>query len=154
MFRNYRHFPISDIKSRYQGCGEVRIWEAMRASTAAPGYFEEMTLASYVHQVATVLHLLATLYHIHHHFYTQDGGLLVNNPTAIALHEAQRLWGYSVPIQCVISLGTGCYPRRQSAICIDNYTSNNTSWKDKLLNVIASATDTEGETVFALYICI
>ena len=52
VFRNYRHFPISDFKSRYQGCGEIKIWEAMRASTAAPGYFEEMTLASCVHQVA------------------------------------------------------------------------------------------------------
>ena len=52
VFRNYRHFPMSHLKSRYQGCGEVRIWEAMRASTAAPGYFEEMNLASYVHQVA------------------------------------------------------------------------------------------------------
>ena len=55
MFRNYRHFPISDFKSRYQGCGEVKIWEAMRASTAAPGYFEEMTLASYVHQVVNYM---------------------------------------------------------------------------------------------------
>ena len=51
VFRNYRHSPVSNFKSRYQGCGEVRIWEAMRASTAAPGYFEDMALASYVHQV-------------------------------------------------------------------------------------------------------
>ena len=51
VFRNYRHSPVSNLESRYQGCGEVRIWEAMRASTAAPGYFEDMPLASYVHQV-------------------------------------------------------------------------------------------------------
>ena len=82
---------------------------------------------------------------IYHHYCSQDGGLLVNNPTAIALHEAQRLWGNSVPIQCIISLGTGCYPKRQSdVVSNNNYANNNTRWRDKLLNVIASATDTEG----------
>ena len=60
-----------------------------------------------------------------------------NNPTAIALHEAQRIW-QQTPIQCVVSLGTG-YARSQS----DD--SNTSKWRDKLLNVIASATDTEGK---------
>ena len=73
--------------------------------------------------------------------------MLVNNPTAIALHEAQRLWGNSVPIQCVISLGTGCYPRRQSAVV-----SNANRWRDKLLNVIASATDTEGMVASQIFL--
>lgn len=83
--------------------------------------------------------------------YPQDGGLLNNNPTAIALHEAQRLWGNSVPIQCVVSLGTGCYTKKQSSVSNGNYAciSNSTSWRDKLLNVIASATDTEGNVVFS-----
>lgn len=78
--------------------------------------------------------------------------MLNNNPTAIALHEAQRLWGNSVPIQCIISLGTGRYPRGQLDIINNNCTNTNIniSWKDKLLNVIASATDTEGDVVLIL----
>ena len=63
------------------------------------------------------------------------------------MHEAQRLWGNSVPIQCIISLGTGCYPKRQSDVVSNTNNTDdniNTGWRDKLLNVIASATDTEG----------
>lgn len=107
---------------------------------------EAYPLASYMGIVCyTFLHC-----HICY-FYSQDGGILNNNPSAIALHEVQRLWGNSVPIQCIISLGTGRYPRGQLDIGNNNCTGNNIniSWKDKLLNVIASATDTEGKVVLA-----
>lgn len=72
----------------------------------------------------------------------QDGGLLINNPSALALHECKCLWP-GVPLQCVISLGTGRYEGVVSS------TATHTSLKAKLTNVISSATDTEGEHFFS-----
>ncbi|KFM69315.1 Calcium-independent phospholipase A2-gamma, partial [Stegodyphus mimosarum] len=111
VFRNYDFPP--HVQSYYHGSCRYRMWEAIRASGAAPGYFEEYCLDDYLHQ---------------------DGGIMVNNPTALAIHEAQLLWP-SDGIQCVMSLGSGRYiPPVQP-----NFTS--TSLKTKVLKVIDSATD-------------
>uniref|UniRef100_A0A8D0L6W8 Patatin like phospholipase domain containing 8 n=1 Tax=Sphenodon punctatus TaxID=8508 RepID=A0A8D0L6W8_SPHPU len=114
VFRNYNHFP--GVKSHYIGGCQYKLWQAIRASSAAPGYFQEYALGTDLHQ---------------------DGGLLLNNPTALAVHECKCLWP-NVPLQCVISLGTGRYESEGKA----NVTY--TSLKAKLTNVISSATDTEG----------
>lgn len=74
-------------------------------------------------------------------FTPQDGGLLVNNPTAVALHESQCLWP-GTRLQCVVSLGTG---RLESS---GRYSATYTSLKTKLSHVISSATDTEGGWAF------
>ncbi|XP_060543051.1 calcium-independent phospholipase A2-gamma-like isoform X3 [Pantherophis guttatus] len=113
VFRNYNHFP--GVKSHYLGGCHYKLWQAIRASSAAPGYFQEYALGNDLHQ---------------------DGGLLINNPTALAVHECRCLWP-NVPLQCVVSLGTGRY---------ENHGKTNvtyTSLKAKLTNVISSATDTE-----------
>ncbi|XP_056091377.1 calcium-independent phospholipase A2-gamma [Rhinichthys klamathensis goyatoka] len=62
--------------------------------------------------------------------------MLINNPTALAIHECQCLWP-DVPLQCVVSLGTG---RFESA---GSNSVSFTSLKTKLSNVISSATNTE-----------
>uniref|UniRef100_A0A8C5P9U2 Patatin like phospholipase domain containing 8 n=1 Tax=Leptobrachium leishanense TaxID=445787 RepID=A0A8C5P9U2_9ANUR len=113
VFRNYNHFP--GVKSHYMGGCQYNLWQAIRASSAAPGYFQEYVLGNDLHQ---------------------DGGLLINNPCALAIHECKCLWP-DVPFQCVISLGTG---RFESA---GKSTATHTSLKAKLTNVISSATDTE-----------
>ncbi|KAM6136975.1 calcium-independent phospholipase A2-gamma isoform 1-T1 [Pterocles gutturalis] len=113
VFRNYNHFP--GVKSHYMGGCQYKLWQAIRASSAAPGYFQEYVLGNDLHQ---------------------DGGLLLNNPSALAVHECKCLWP-NVPLQCLISLGTGRYESEGKA----NVTY--TSLKAKLTNVISSATDTE-----------
>ncbi|XP_010290302.1 PREDICTED: calcium-independent phospholipase A2-gamma, partial [Phaethon lepturus] len=113
VFRNYNHFP--GVKSHYIGGCQYKLWQAIRASSAAPGYFQEYVLGNDLHQ---------------------DGGLLLNNPSALAVHECKCLWP-SVPLQCLISLGTGRYESEGKT----NVTY--TSLKAKLTNVISSATDTE-----------
>ncbi|KAJ6656249.1 hypothetical protein lerEdw1_003977 [Lerista edwardsae] len=113
VFRNYNHLP--GVKSHYLGGCQYKLWQAIRASSAAPGYFQEYILGNDLHQ---------------------DGGLLLNNPTALAVHESKCLWP-NVPLQCVISLGTGRYESEGKT----NVT--HTSLKAKLTNVISSATDTE-----------
>uniref|UniRef100_A0A8C0PBD4 Patatin like phospholipase domain containing 8 n=1 Tax=Canis lupus familiaris TaxID=9615 RepID=A0A8C0PBD4_CANLF len=66
----------------------------------------------------------------------KDGGLLLNNPSALAMHECKCLWP-DVPLECIVSLGTGRY----ESDVRNSVTS--TSLKTKLSNVINSATDTE-----------
>ncbi|XP_062032650.1 calcium-independent phospholipase A2-gamma [Lepus europaeus] len=113
VFRNYGHFPGS--QSHYLGGCQYKMWQAIRASSAAPGYFAEYALGNDLHQ---------------------DGGLLLNNPSALAMHECKCLWP-DAPLECIVSLGTGRYESdvRNSATY--------TSLKTKLSNVINSATDTE-----------
>ncbi|XP_006859346.1 PREDICTED: calcium-independent phospholipase A2-gamma isoform X2 [Chrysochloris asiatica] len=65
-----------------------------------------------------------------------DGGLLMNNPSALAIHECKCLWP-DVPLECIVSLGTGRYESDAKN------TMMHTSLKTKLSHVINSATDTE-----------
>lgn len=51
------------------GSCNAAIWAAVRASSAAPGYFNDFHLDGMIHQ---------------------DGGILTNNATHIAIHEAHR----------------------------------------------------------------
>ncbi|KAM8862160.1 calcium-independent phospholipase A2-gamma-like isoform 1-T1 [Synchiropus picturatus] len=113
VFRNYNHLPT--VRSHYLGGCHHQLWQAVRASSAAPGYFQEFTLGSDLHQ---------------------DGGLLINNPTALAIHECKCLWP-NTPLECVVSLGTGRFETAGRG------SSTYTSLKTKLANVISSATNTE-----------
>lgn len=113
VFRNYRLMP--GVRSHYLGDCKHKMWQAIRASSAAPGYFQEFVLGKDLHQ---------------------DGGLLINNPTALAIHECKCLWP-NTPLQCVLSLGTGRYETA------GKNSTTYTSLKTKLTHVISSATDTE-----------
>lgn len=116
LFRNYV-LPYR-VASHYTGTSNAKMWEAVRASAAAPGYFSEFQLGDKA---------------------LMDGGILVNNPAAIAVHEARQLWPDEA-FQCVVSLGTGrCQPMEAGA-----KRSTSINWSDKLRSVINSATDTEG----------
>ena len=64
---------------------EVKIWEAARATSAAPTFFEPIL--------------------IHGIPYT-DGGIGWNNPTVEAIAGARQIWPKR-PIGCLLSIGTG-----------------------------------------------
>ncbi|XP_070828940.1 calcium-independent phospholipase A2-gamma-like isoform X1 [Chaetodon trifascialis] len=113
VFRNYNLLP--GVRSPYLGGCQHQLWQAIRATSAAPGYFQEFTLGDDLHQ---------------------DGGLLINNPTALAIHECKCLWP-NTPLECVVSLGTGRFETH------GRNSTTYTSLKTKLSNVISSATDTE-----------
>lgn len=63
------------------------IWEAARATSAAPMYFKEMTINTRPPPITYI-----------------DGGLGYNNPAKLALIEAERIWNKKA---CLVSIGTG-----------------------------------------------
>ena len=50
VFRNYNLLP--GLRSHYLGGCQHQLWQAIRASSAAPGYFQEFTLGNDLHQVS------------------------------------------------------------------------------------------------------
>ena len=77
----------------------------------------------------------------------QDGAITANNPTAIAIHEAKQIWPHE-SLQCVVSLGTGRF--RQTDLLSDpkpdkSEDSNVSSWTNKLVKLLDSATDTQSK---------
>lgn len=83
LFRNYNYPPL--IQSRFNGSANHRIYEALRATSAAPFYFDE-----FLDENGSFI----------------DGGVLENNPTGVAIHESKNIWPNS-HIHCVVSIGTG-----------------------------------------------
>lgn len=51
VFRNYNLHP--GVRSHYLGGCQHQLWQAIRATSAAPGYFQEFTLGNDLHQVST-----------------------------------------------------------------------------------------------------
>lgn len=50
LFTNYQHHPLQVSNYRYRF--NVTVWKAIMASTAAPGYFEEVNIEKYILQVS------------------------------------------------------------------------------------------------------
>lgn len=80
IFRSYHAEGVSKSK--------CAIWEAARATSAAPSFFKPMIITNPLPPMTYV-----------------DGGLGHNNPAKLALIEAGRIWaGKDV---CLVSIGTG-----------------------------------------------
>lgn len=116
------------VRSAFPGTSRALLWHAVRASAAAPTYFDEFRLRGLLHQ---------------------DGGIVVNNPAGVGLHEARLVWGArEVARGALVSLGTGraLAARRDPARhdpARDPHAPG-TSWRDKFNKILDSATDTEG----------
>jgi predicted acylesterase/phospholipase RssA len=87
---------------------DLPFWQAARATSAAPTYFEPMALPRFADDPPDWDHALV------------DGGVFANNPAACAYAEALEVFtakGDNRPIEIhVVSLGTGTPPQRPGEI--------------------------------------
>uniref|UniRef100_A0A7S4AE78 PNPLA domain-containing protein n=1 Tax=Pseudo-nitzschia australis TaxID=44445 RepID=A0A7S4AE78_9STRA len=102
-----------DNGSRHPGSFRVLQKYALRASTAAPTVFKPVLMGGEMYC---------------------DGGIVASNPSAIAIHEARRIFP-DVPIELVVSIGTGGFKEQKSAPRI--------GWDGIIGQIINSATDGE-----------
>lgn len=119
LFRNYT-YPLGH-ESRYDGTAEAQLWEALRASSAAPTFFTEIRVNGELHA---------------------DGAIVANNPTAVAVHESKCMYP-GVPIELLLSLGNGMYQRDSLAPAEEVDAKKNMGWGDVFGSIVASATSTE-----------
>jgi len=118
VWRNYSVVPsTTQGYVHWPGTCRASMWQAVRASSAAPGYFEEFKQGNNIHQ---------------------DGAMLTNNPTGVAIRECNVLWP-DYPLKCVVSVGTG----RHEPIVGPSHTTS-LSLSQKLLKVVDSATSVQG----------
>ncbi|KAK9861855.1 hypothetical protein WJX84_002096 [Apatococcus fuscideae] len=92
LFRNYEHprdpAPSPVPLETPRGSSKHEVWQAVRASSAAPYYLDDFLCGA-------------------DRF--QDGASTANNPAGLAIQEARSLWPDS-PIDCLVSLGSGNIP--------------------------------------------
>lgn len=77
-------------RNAYFGSCKHHIWQAIRASSAAPYYLDDFSDDVYR---------------------WQDGAIVANNPTIFAIREAQLLWP-DTNIDCLVSIGCGSVPTK------------------------------------------
>ncbi|KAK7359751.1 hypothetical protein VNO77_01716 [Canavalia gladiata] len=82
--------PIGFKHSAFIGSCKHLVWQAIRASSAAPYYLDDFS--DDINR-------------------WQDGAIVANNPTIFAIREAQLLWP-DTKIDCLVSLGCGSIPTR------------------------------------------
>jgi predicted acylesterase/phospholipase RssA len=99
--------------SRYPGSFRVLQRYALRASTAAPTVFKPVMMGGEMYC---------------------DGGIVASNPAAVAIHEAKTLFP-DIPIELVVSVGTGAFLEQKSAPRI--------GWDGIIGQIVNSATDGE-----------
>ena len=85
------------------GSNQCAIWQAARATSAAPSFFKEM----YIDNPRPGINYV-------------DGGLGHNNPAEVALEEAAKIWPTAKHF-CLISIGTG---RRRAVQVVDRKKTN------------------------------
>ncbi|GFZ06323.1 phospholipase A I-like protein [Actinidia rufa] len=77
-------------RNAFIGSCKHHIWQAIRASSAAPYYLDDFSDGVYR---------------------WQDGAIVANNPTIFSIREAQLLWP-DTKIDCLVSIGCGSVPTK------------------------------------------
>ncbi len=131
LFRNYTTPLNVTSLSHFDGTHKYRVRQAVRATSAAPFYYEDYKIEGYLFN---------------------DGGLLANNPTSIAIHECKQLWP-NHKIQSVTSIGNG---RFYNTSDYESLTAkcDSLSVKQKVGRIVAGVINTENvHTVCILFAC-
>jgi len=84
---------LRTYSQKHERATDCAIWEAVRATTAAPGYFDEITIQDPGN--ATLRTFI-------------DGGVGYNNPAECAIEEAKQIWPHR-PVGILLSIGTGTH---------------------------------------------
>lgn len=84
LFRTYQQTE-AQMQTAIDGTSQAELWQAVEATSAAPMVFPESRLRG---------------------MDLADGGVVANDPTLIAIHEARTMWP-DRPLGLVVSLGTG-----------------------------------------------
>lgn len=85
-----RSAQVGYQRSAFIGSCKHQVWQAIRASSAAPYYLDDFS--DDVNR-------------------WQDGAIVANNPTVFAIREAQLLWP-DTKIDCLVSIGCGSVPTK------------------------------------------
>lgn len=110
LFRNYELNAEAKKRSHFVGASNVTVYEAARATTSAPTFYEPAVIGG--------LRLV-------------DGAILANNPSLVALCESAALWpGAHVELMC--SLGTG-------TVSLRSITTNIVNWARIAFECVVSA---------------
>ncbi|KAJ3516977.1 hypothetical protein NLJ89_g797 [Agrocybe chaxingu] len=83
------HLRTYTNKNVEKSFADYLIWQAARATSAAPTYFPRMRLDEYEYV---------------------DGGLGFNNPVLLLMGEARLHFGFARPFDCLVTIGTGMEP--------------------------------------------
>ncbi|KAF5137673.1 Serine/threonine-protein phosphatase 6 regulatory ankyrin repeat subunit C [Metarhizium anisopliae] len=107
-----RSYDLQALQPEYAFHG--KIWEAGRATSAAPTFFKPISIdprgessntSGVIEKASRKLKAETNKKDSY-----SDGGTVANNPCSIAVREAGRIWGYG-NIGCIVSLGTGPEPK-------------------------------------------
>jgi len=90
----FRSYPTPEGLASTTGTNECLAWQAGRATSAAPTFFEPFEFNG------------ENLY---------DGGVIANNPVVVARKEAESLWP-GRKIGCVVSMGCGLFGKEQGGV--------------------------------------
>ena len=84
--RRFRSYRVRNFEST-----NCKIWEAARATTAAPTFFKRIHIGEKNQAQEEFV----------------DGGLRCNNPTWEVIEEARNIFGDTQAVGCLVSIGTG-----------------------------------------------